>query len=590
MGLLVLGAEGKQIDCYTVTKNNYVPPKTPGGGGFGCESYSLTYLYEEYTMHNNVWTKSNILKDLCRFLYCKITIFRHPHTDFVLAYDRQGPFNLTKFTYPSCHPHQLLLQKHHKILLSRDSKPNGKYTKTFKIKPTKQMLNKWFFTHEFCNYTLFLIKAAACNFRFSYLSCCNMSQLVNIYSLNLGWYQDASWGQTRSATTAYKPYPTIQTNLEYQVKVRGGYEERHMDAEAYQNYATSISYDKGWFKSELLQSTGIFTSAQILTATTPVVAARYNPNIDTGPGNKIYVSSIHTTHYDPPQTDKTLLIENFPIWLGLYGYLSYMKTIKKADDFYTSHVILIQSPAILCSQAPESCKIFLPLDLSFITGKNPWDQPPTSFDRRNWYPTIKHQTKALNALVESGPFIPKYPENKDSTWELKMRYCFYFKWGGPQTNEPDVKEPITFTTYDVPDKMQKTVQIQNPQKQQPETFIYPWDIRRGIIKEQALKRMQDNLSTDTEFEYVAEGMPPKKRERRGNHLRAPEEETQEVQACLQTLFKENTFQETEEKENLHLLIQQQQLQQQELKRHILTLLFDLKHKQNLIQLHTGMIN
>nr|UHM27244.1 MAG: ORF1 [Torque teno midi virus] len=588
ISVLVLGAEGKQIDCYSTEKNQYVPPKNPSGGGFGCETFSLEYLYEERVFHNNIWTKSNVGLDLCRYLRCKLTIFRHPHTDFIVQYSRQPPFDLTKETYPSCHPFQLLLQKNHKILLSRDSKPNGKYSKNIIIKPAKQMLTKWFFSHEFCKYDLFLIKAAAANMRFSFLSCCNQSRLVNIYSLNTFWYSDASWGQSRSEQTAYKPYSTIPNNLKYRVKTTAGEADVTMDQEAYNSYYGSINYKTGWFQKSLLQAIGIY-SGGTLTATTPVVGARYNPNIDNGKGNKIYLSSITTTHYDPPTIDKTILIENMPLWLGLYGFLSYVETIKTSPGFLDLHVVLIQSPAIHCSQTPESCKIFLPLDLSFIQGKNPWDQPVvTGYDQRNWYPTVKHQRKALNAIVESGPFIPKYPETKDSTWELKTKYCFYFKWGGPQQNDQDVKDPYTFITYDVPDKLSKTIQVQNPAKQKPETFLYPWDFRRGVVTNKALKRMQDNWSTDTEFEILTEQMQPQKKKRKGNHLRNPQEETEEIQNCLQELYKENIWQEPPQ-EDLHLLIQQQHQQQQEIKRDILKLIMNIKHKQNLLSLHTGMI-
>ena len=80
---MVLGAEGKQSICYTPVKTQYLPPKAPMGGGFGVEKYTLSYLYEEFIFHNNIWTKSNITKDLCRYLYCRFTFFRDPRTDFI---------------------------------------------------------------------------------------------------------------------------------------------------------------------------------------------------------------------------------------------------------------------------------------------------------------------------------------------------------------------------------------------------------------------------------------------------------------------------------------------------------------------------
>ncbi len=52
-GCLVLGGQGRQMYCYTNVKTQTVAPKTPSGGGFGYEVYSLNYLYSEYKFQNN---------------------------------------------------------------------------------------------------------------------------------------------------------------------------------------------------------------------------------------------------------------------------------------------------------------------------------------------------------------------------------------------------------------------------------------------------------------------------------------------------------------------------------------------------------
>ena len=58
----LIGAEGSQIDCFTVVKTDYVPAKLPWGGGFALQNYTLKYLYSENEYHNNIWTASNKLK------------------------------------------------------------------------------------------------------------------------------------------------------------------------------------------------------------------------------------------------------------------------------------------------------------------------------------------------------------------------------------------------------------------------------------------------------------------------------------------------------------------------------------------------
>nr|UHK04728.1 MAG: ORF1 [Torque teno midi virus] len=586
LGLLCLGAEGTQMYCFTDQKYNYVPPKLPSGGGFGVECYTLKYLYEEYTFHNNYWTKSNVLKDLCRFLRCKLTFFRHPDTDFIISYSRQPPFEFNKYTYPATHPHQQLLSKHKKVILSLASKPNGKYTKKIIIKPPKQMLTKWFFTKPFCKQGLFLLRGAASNFRYSFLTATNQNLLVSLLSLNPGFYKQLNWDIAYAQGHAYVPYPNINTQLQYVVKVKGQADQtKKIASDITTNNAIAISYDNGWFKSEFLQAKEIKASGTIH-ATTPMIAGRYNPFKDTGENNKIYITSTLTETWDPPTKDKMLLIEGMPLWLGLYGYYNFV--IKsKTKEFLTQNVIILESPAIYCYPEVGSCKRYLPIDYEYTIGKKPWDQYISTADKAHWTPNMTWQTKTINAIVESGPFMPKYSEERKSTWELKYDYTFFFKWGGPFGPDTEVRDPTELPTYDVPDTINKRIQITNPEKQATETLIHPWDIRRGIIKEQALKRMCQHLETDTEFELPTEE-PEKKKKRLGAALQDPYQETKEMQTCLLSLCEESTCQD-QENQTLQDLIKQQQHQQQLLRYNILKLITDLKEKQKMLQLQTGML-
>ncbi len=74
-----MGANGTQFQCYTNQASEYVQPKAPSGGGFGCEVINLKWLYKQYLCHNNIWTATNEYKDLCRYTGCKITFYRHPY-------------------------------------------------------------------------------------------------------------------------------------------------------------------------------------------------------------------------------------------------------------------------------------------------------------------------------------------------------------------------------------------------------------------------------------------------------------------------------------------------------------------------------
>lgn len=541
-------------------------------------------MYEEYTFHNNIWTASNILKDLVRFLYCKFTFYRHKNIDFIAAYNRQLPDQLTKYTFPGCHPHQLLMQKHKKVIFSLQSKPHGRYTKKMFIKPPKQMLSKWFFTKPFSKFPLVLIKAAACSFTHAYLSATNENMLVNIASINPTFYQDVDWDQNKSH--AYKPYQNISENIQVEYKDNRGTTQTLAMKPAFANYNASVNRTGGWFDPRVLQATRL-TNLGTHPAVLPTIAGRYNPAKDDGVGNEIYVTSTLAGGWDLPRSDKNLVITGMPLWLGLYGFKSFIETYKN-KEYIKSSLIVIKSPAIVCAAQIGACDRYAPIDIDYIKGNKPYEQPIFPSEQSRWTPNITWQLKSLNALVESGPYIPKLSEERQSTWELKYHYLFCFKWGGIQAHDPTIKDPEDLPTYDVPDSMQKRIQIVNPENQAPETIIHPWDYRRGYIKERALKRMCENQSTDTEFEPSTEYHPKKKRQRMGAALQYHNQEEEEIQACLQELCKKNTFQESEETQTLQQLIQQQQQQQEQLRYNILKLLMELKDKQSQLQLQTGM--
>nr|UHM26491.1 MAG: ORF1 [Torque teno midi virus] len=586
LGILVLGAEGTQIDNFTITKFDYVPPKVPWGGGSGLENITLEYLFEEYQFKNNIWTTSNIWKNLCRYLYCTLTFFRHPETDFVVAYSRQPPYIFNKYSIPSCHPQQLLLDKRKIIILSTASKPNGKYEKKYKIKPPKQMLSKWFFTKDFAGQTLLILKGSACQFRYSYLSKTNENMQCTIYSLNPKFFELPDWDHAQNEL--YRPYATVPSTYTYEDK--DGKTQKLDFTKCAPDYTTpydkSVSYKDGWFSPSFLQARKLIGTSGTPKAVHQVIVTRYNPNKDQGTGNKIYCISTLQRSWAPP-TDKDLVIENMPLWLGLYGYFSYISHTKPTD-WELSHIIVIKSSAIYCFPEIGSCDFYCPIDLDYIKGQKPYGRQITPTEKSRWLPDMTWQKKTLNCIVESGPYIPQYSEETASTWELKYNYSFYFKWGGPLTPGQDIKNPKDLDTYDVPDTIQDTIQIIHPAKQTAENILYPWDYRRGLIKETALKRMCENYSTDTEFQFNTEE-PQKKKQRMGAAPRDPKEETQEMQACLQTLCKKNILQEQED-QTVQQLIHQQQQQQEHIKYSIVKLLMDLKEKQTALQYHTGLLS
>ena len=587
----MLGGEGKQLACYTPVKGAWVPPKAPSGGGFGCEVFSLGSLYEQYQFHRNIWTKSNILLDLCRYLKCKLSFYRHQETDFIVRYHRQPPFELTKETYTMCHPLNILLGKHKIIILSKQSKPLGKLKKTIIVRPPKQMITKWFFQEHFTHEPLLQIDAAACNFNYTNLGCCNTNPISTFFCLNTGFYQMANWDA--NTKTGYQPYSTIANGLYFWSKDQWQKKQTPTAFQKPDTYEKSINYDTGWFKKTILTAYKVTTTEapQTLLGMSPTNICRYNPALDTGKGTCIWLVSNLSNTYKKPSTDKTLIHEGYPLYMLLYGFLSFVQQKKKFGDFLTKYILAIECPTgfYYYSQPGFEKNVIIPIDQTFANGLAPYKEELTDTMKAQWAPNVYNQLEILNSFVESGPLVPKYSQTKNSTWELDMMYTFFFKWGGPESTEPPVADPQYQGIYEVPDKLQQAVQIRDPAKQTAASILHPWDLRRGFFTSTAIKRMQSNLSTDSSFQPDTETIPRKKKKTIGPELPLPQEADEEVQNCLLSLFEKNTYQD-QETTSLKDLIKQQQQQQQELKYNILRVLSELKDSQNLLKLQTGFLN
>nr|UHK06291.1 MAG: ORF1 [Torque teno midi virus] len=587
LGVLVLGAEGTQYRCFTDYKYEWTSPKYPGGGGFGCELYTLQYLFSEYSAKNNIWTASNKYRDLCRYTGCSITLFRHPETDFIFVYDIQPPFTINKYTYMFLHPQMLLLRKNKKIILSTATKPNGKLTKKVKIKPPKQLSTKWFFQEEFTKFGLVTLAAAACNFRYPWLGCCNENLIITLYYLQPGFYSNPGWAQF---STTYNPKfggaEMSKDNFYYYDRTKPSlkYEMQPNDMTTYDQ---QVSYN-GWFQSKVLKAWKVTTKTGRDLGYTPCGILRYNPSLDTGKNNKLWVQNTLGHEWKPP-TDEDLIMEGYPLWLMLHGYTSFLNQVKAQKSPFSSSLIVVQCSALKRISGIDTHTYYPLIDQNFINGRGTKDTDPWLFQNKYWYPSIYSQRESISQIVNCGPYIPKYNENKQSTWQLNYRYNFYFKWGGSYPPGQDAEDPEKKKTYPVPDKQQETVSIADPLSQKQATIFKTWDYRRGSLTKTAIKRMQQNLQTDESLSTDSTSYSSPKRARLLPTLQDPKKENQEIQSCLLSLYEENTWQEPKEGTDIYQLLQQQHQQQQQLKHNLLTLIANLKSQQRTLLHQTGYL-
>nr|UHK05733.1 MAG: ORF1 [Torque teno midi virus] len=595
---ILWGAQGAQYLSATHNMFEFTRSKYPGGGGFAAQTYSLKYLYDQWLLRNNIWTKTNQLKDLCRYLKAYFTFYRHQDVDFVIMYQRQPPFNIDKLTNMNFHPYMLLQQKHKIVLPSLSTNPKGKPKKTRKIRPPKQMLSKWFFTEQFCNYDLLLIVAAAASLKYPRIGCCNENRTMTLYCLNTKFYQDTNWAQTVKHPNFFKPYSTMSENLYFwsgslsrPTKYNPVTEIKKESSLAGEltYYYNSINRDIGYFCSKVLKAYKITVGE---TGTNykplPLVLGRYNAAADDGKGNIVFLQNILSGHWATPQKTDDWKIENVPLWLAFWGYWSFLEQ-KYTKSIFTTHMFVVKSKYIETSQTELEQSYWAFIDPEWIDGKNQYDSPVTYTEQKLWYPTCESQIKTINAICSTGPYVPKLDNQTKSTWELSAHYSFHFKWGGPQVQDQPVDDPTKKGHYDVPDTIKEAVQVIDPSKNIAATMFHQWDYRHGCITSTAIKRMQSNLPTDSSLESDSDTEPPYKRKRVTPVLHNPEEKTKKINKCLLSLCEEDTCQEEETEQNLLKLIQQQRHQQQQLKHNLLTLIKDIKAKQRLLQLQTGVL-
>lgn len=604
-----MGAQGTQFRCYTNVSEEYPHPKAPGGGGFGSEIISLKWLYQKYLRHNNIWTTSNQYTDLLRYTGGSVTFYRHPHTDFIINYDIQPPFLLNQYTYPELQPQNMLLARRKRILLSKQSKPNGKLKLKIKFKPPKQMLTKWFFQKEFCPYGLIRLSAAAADFNYSNIGWSAQSTVSTLYALNVEFYQVSDWAQQKSGDQDYKNIPTQTYPLWFKFTEKGKtqwYGYQPSDESIYNKYGSryfrSVSYTDGMFNPRILFASEVRYGGTSYTkgvtiydreppgshplAQLPLIPLRYNPQADHGAHNCIYLTNVLGGRYNKPALSTNLQFNNVPLWMASYGYWDFILQNQADKGVYLHSMFVMQAESLETLFQTTKNTLYPIIDAEFASGKLPWDEYLGENAKKLWYPTANWQKGTLNTLTCSGPLVPKFNDQKASTWELNYSYKFFFKWGGPQVQDPHVEDPCTRNKYPVPDTIQQGIQISNPEKQHTQSILHDWDFRRGFVTSTALKRMSEYLETDTDFQSD-DSETPKKKRRITKEIPAQIQKEEKIKKCLLSLCEEPTCQE--ETQDLHKLIKQQQQQQQLLRKNILKLMTHLKKSQASMELQTGLL-
>nr|UGV37988.1 MAG: ORF1 [TTV-like mini virus] len=567
---------GRYSYNYALWKESIFPHKYAGGGGWSIQQLNLGNLFTQHKEYMNYWTRSNVRMNLCRYLGCKITLFRQPFTDYVFTYFEDIPKTVSKYFYCSYHPLRLLTHKRKKIVPSNQTQPHKrKPYKSIFIPPPKLFKNQWFFQQPFSDYSLLTFAVTACSLTNMQGSNSAANNNTELYILDTSVFTHPNF---QYKTQTHPQYGYQVSSNKYLWGLPNGHDKftdnkisdcvylgntmlnQQGDRIGTQliNQTTMQNYPYAewgnpfhWTYLEGKSRTLITTEDPLTlgkTATTRKLkdteerthpyysTVRYNPYKDKGIGNRLYFLPT----YDHSQSnwnatnDPDILFENYPLWLMCWGLQDIIKRMGKCRNIDEDWVCVIQS-----NYFDRNEPYYVPLSFDFVHGRGPYDTDPEDFQRddyTNWYPRWKYQKQAIENIIMTGPAVARGDNVKNI--QATMKYNFFFKWGGTSSPQETVNDPTQQPVTPSPNNFNIINEITNPQTSIT-SEIYPWDFRRDFLTKSATERIKQ--SPTDELLMLTDG------KQTSTDLDLWKTETQEKT--------------TQEKETQTLLQQLQQLQQ-----------------------------
>nr|UGV38231.1 MAG: ORF1 [TTV-like mini virus] len=568
---------GRIANNYIQYKDSINPPNIPGGGGWGILVFNLGCLFDEFNRVRNWWTTSNLDLPLCRYLGSTFTLYRAENTDYIFTYTTHYPMTDTAQRHADAQPSRLLLKKHKVIVESRQHNHKKPY-KRVKIKPPRQLVNRWFFQREFVNTNLFMITVSACSLTEFTLNPKNNSTTIEFLSLNYNIFKSLDF-QRQHTTTYYTPkanyyvYATdkevditnnLSNQLQYTDLIFLGQATRmvkgeKMPSQNLQQYFKNSDKFGNIFFHEYTQHqwTLLVTSKQYTSfgdngnsklgdgwtvMSEPIFETiQYNPDIDTGKDTICYFVPNFQNYADWKRPDnEQLYFHGYPLWMLFWGWPDWQKKLGLINQIDNHYALVFENP--YCT--PKRAK-YMPMDMSFIDNTIPYPykdeahndlNKPSIFLQQNWYPQFIYQQETINLICESGPATYKFKNN--SCIQAHCKYSVHFKWGGSPLSTETIADPSKQPQYPVPDNITSTIQIQDP-TWDPRNILYTWDSRRDMLTQKAIERLKEKTEIDKPFPISTDSWI---------NPRPPETEKD----ILQTLLKAQTSEETK-KNKIQLL-------------------------------------
>nr|UGV35638.1 MAG: ORF1 [TTV-like mini virus] len=568
----------------TMYADSTVPQFLPGGGGFAVMKFTLENLYTMHKRCENWWTASNDNLPLCRYLGCTITCYQSDTIDYVLNTNNNPPFQSNKLTYTSCQPYMMLMHKNKVIMPSKQTRTLKKPYKKIHIKPPEIFENKWYFQKDFYNHTLLTIHTAAASLLHTYISTTSESNNISIKHLNPTVITNRDWGNPKwktqhwpykdSGTTAkylYRTSSTQQTHTQIKLKqlcpltdpqnAKEGYtfEEAQVLHITKDEYCDNIIKYRGniFMKAHFKQQERILyttVSPQVVyqklktnqeatindldephkrawqDLTEPLYTyMRYNPNTDDGSSTVMYLldNNKNGQNYNPP-TNEELILDGFPLWLNIYGFVDFQKRLGTYTNPDTNTILCFKTNATL----PHYQSPVIPIDQDFIDGNSPYQKDIDNRDKDRWYPQIQFQNNTINDIVKTGPAVAKMSDRKSE--EIKILYKFKFMWGGSPAKMVTIDDPYKQIIYPIPRNEHETTSLQSP-AQAFESLLYSFDQRNNQITRTALERIRNNIETKEPLLSITDPSATQALQTLQELLKETEEEKESEKTLLQQL-------------------------------------------------------
>lgn len=525
-GILELfeAGQGRFANNFTNYKETFTQHNTPGGGGWSLQELTLSNLFTQNQYFMNYWSVTNSGLNLVRYRGAKIKLYRQRKVDYIFQYYTEEAIRAGKYWYPSFHPIKMILTKNKITVPSLQTQPNNKklYKKVY-LKPPKLLKNNWYFQQHICTYPLLRFVATAVDLNYMFISPKSNNTNITIHMLNTGFFLKHNF-QYASPDVGYTPkaqtYLYGLENGEYDLKNEpiknliylGGQKyqkgdpihtlnwEKYKDKSLWGNifFPTYFDFERTviihtipptqlytTYLGKTLKDTGSYTSK-----TTPFyMDVRYNPYRDKGTGNIAYWLRVldATNEKWEPYDDPDLQISGYPFWLMLWGWSDYTKKLGKAKNLDNDWLLVLKSPSAFSTPLAP----YVPLNDSFIRGQAPWNNDAEEIvpnDLNHWFPKWKFQEEAINDLLMSGPGTCKSPEQ--TSIQAKMKYQFFFKWGGNSARMETITDPMAQPITPHPNNQLLSNEIIDPQ-QSIENLLYKWDVRRETITAAAEKRIKE---------------------------------------------------------------------------------------------------